>query len=139
MRYTAKSSKPSAFRQGFSMVEVLIGFLVLTIAMASAVQLSFTLARITESNHYLNAAVNLAEGKLEELRNADFNDVVTDADAGQLDENGAAGELFTRSWEVTDDTPATGLKYVKVNIAWSQAGEDKTYQLCGVVEPGSNP
>lgn len=132
-RLLARFGQPR--RGGFSLVEVLMGFLVLSIAMASAVQLSFTLARITQRNHYLNGAVSLAETKLEELRNAVFEEVVTDADVGQLAEDGQAGETYTRSWVVTDDTPVAGLKYVQINVQWAQGGGTESYELCGVVEP----
>jgi prepilin-type N-terminal cleavage/methylation domain-containing protein len=126
-------AKFGSSQRGFSMVEVLAGFAILSIAMASAVQLSITLAKVTQRNHYLNSAVSLAESKLEELRNADFAAVITDADPNALDESGNEGETYTRSWTVSDDTPVEGLKYVEIVVTWNQMGGEQSYRLNGVV------
>ena len=120
-------------RSGFSLIDVLMGMVLLTIALASTYQLTFDTSRLMQRNQYLAAATTLAEYKLEELRNTDYAAVVTGSDEGALNAMGEAGGPFTRAWTVQAETPAAGLKTVVVAVSWSQFDATQTFTLTGVV------
>jgi prepilin-type N-terminal cleavage/methylation domain-containing protein len=120
---------------GYSLIEVLIGMTILAIALASAFALSMNSSRLIANGQYLSSAAALADTKIEELRNLDFENVVTGADSGLLNSLGEAGSTFSRSWAVTDDSPETGLKTVVVSVSWTQWGQARTYTLGGVIGP----
>lgn len=121
--------------RGYSLIETLIGMVVLGIAIASASALLITTSRLSAFNQSLPGATALAEAKLEELRNVDLATVVTGADAGTLNAQGQAGGIYTRTWTVQNNLPLTGLKTVVVAVAWNQFGGTRTYTLTGVLGP----
>jgi Tfp pilus assembly protein PilV len=121
--------------RGFSLVDVLIGMVVLAIALMSAFLLSIETSRLTSQNMHLSAATALAEFKLEELRNTNFASIVTGSDSGTIDEQGNPGGIFSRAWTVADNLPVTGLKTVAVTVSWTQWAQTRTYVLSGVIGP----
>jgi Tfp pilus assembly protein PilV len=124
-------------RSGFSLIDVMIGMVVLAIALASSYHATILFSRTTATNRNLSAAVGLAEAKLEELRNAPFDEVITGADGSPITALGEANGVYTRSWNVADNTPETGLKSVTVLVSWDQWGEPEPheYSLTAVVGP----
>lgn len=124
-------------RRGFSLIEVMIGLVILLIALSAAAALSINNARLISRNQFSVHAANLAEYKLEELRNADYATLAAGTDPTTLSSNGEAmsGGMFTRAWSVTNDTPDVGLKTVEVVVNWQQFGELQEYRLTGVVGP----
>ncbi|GEM_PF-2638880 len=123
-------------RGGYNLLEVLIGMVVLAIALASAFAMSVANARLVERNQNLAAAVNLAEAKLEELRNLPFASVVDGSDDGTINAQGDPGGVFGRAWTVATGAPGfanNDLKTVVVTVQWSQWGETRSYNLTGVI------
>ena len=130
-------SKPDKRRSedGYSMIEMLIGIFILAWVLASAYTLTITTSRIMERNQQLAAASSLAEYKIEELRNSDYDIVTSGSDASPLDSEGNVGGIFSRAWTVTSDSPEAGLKSVVVTVSWSQWGSTHSYTLAGVIGP----
>lgn len=124
-------------RRGFSLIEVMIGLVILLIALSAAAALSINNARLIARNQFAVHAANLAEYKMEELRNADFAALAPGADPTTLTSNGGGGGggIFTRSWTVNNDTPDVGLKTAVVEVTWDQFGATQTYSLTGVIGP----
>lgn len=120
-------------RAGFSLLDVLIGTVVLALAMFSALALAGNNARLVAMNQNLAAASLLAQNKLEELRNAEYATIASGADETELNSQGDVGEMYTRSWTVTNNTPMVGMKSIQVTVSWSQSGETQNYVLNGVV------
>jgi len=124
-------------RLGFSLLEVLIGMVILAIGLASAFAMSVANARLVEKNQNIAAAANLAEAQIEEMRNISFDSLVDGGDGpinsqGQADANG----IFTRAWTVAAGAPSlatTDLKTVVVVVSWNQWGQTRTYSLTGVI------
>lgn len=124
-------------RRGFSLIEVLIGMMVLSIGLASAFMLGWNNARLIENNQNLAAASSLAEYMLEELRNSEF-DMVVDGSDGPMNAMGVSGTggMFTRAWTVQSGAPSiasTDLKTVVVSVAWTQLGQTRSFTLTGVI------
>lgn len=118
---------------GYSLVEMLIGIMILSIAIGSAFSLSVNINRTMLNNQRVTAASNLAEYKLEELRNMPYIQIQNGNDAGTMDGYGNSPGGFSRSWAVTADTPVTGLKSVTVTINWQQWGDTRSYTMTGVI------
>lgn len=120
-------------RGGFSLVDVLIGMVLLGLALMFGLQISIAASRITQSNMHVTSAANLAEVKIEELRNVDYNLVVDGVDPTTINPLGQAGGIYTRSWTVVEDSPDVGLKTVTVLVSWDNVGQTATYELTGVI------
>lgn len=128
----------TTLRMGFNLLEVLIGMVVLAIGLASAFALSVANARLVEKNQNLAAAANLAEYKVEELRNTAFDSIVDGSDGYTLNSKGQydGQGIFTRAWTVSSGAPSLAsndLKTVVVAVSWNQWGQTQTYTLTGVI------
>jgi Tfp pilus assembly protein PilV len=121
----------SANRRGFSIVEVMIGMLVLMIALAAAAALSINNANLVARNQFRAQAASLAEWKIEQFRNTTFANITNGTDANTLASDGSSPGMFTRSWQVFPNTPVTGMKRVQITIQWTQFGGAQTYILSG--------
>lgn len=121
-------------RRGFSLLEMLIGMLLLAIMLGAMAALSVTVSNTMSRNQNYAAACNLAEQKLEQLRNETYANV-DDGDDGEIDSAGTdeGDTIYTRSWTVDVDEPDTGMKTVTISVEWSQWGETRTYELKGVI------
>lgn len=127
------SKKNESANSGYSLIEVLIGIMILSIAIGSAFSLSVQVNRTMLSNQRVTAASNLCEYKLEELRNIQYDLILTDSDAGTIDAYGNSPGRFSRSWVVSTDTPETGLKTITVVVSWSQWSDSRSYSMTGVI------
>lgn len=120
-------------RGGFSLLDVLVGMVILALALFSALALASNNAHLVSANQNVAAASLLAQNKMEELRNATYASVASGSDTGTLNAQGGSGGIFTRSWTVTADSPMVGMKTIIVTVGWSQWGENKNYVLHGEV------
>jgi len=118
---------------GYSLLEMMIGIMLLAWVLASAYTLTITTSRLMERNQQVAAAASLAEYKIEELRNDDPVNATSGSDASTLDSEGNPGGIFSRAWAVSDDSPEAGLKSVVVTVSWSQWGEQQDFTLSGVI------
>jgi Tfp pilus assembly protein PilX len=121
--------------RGFSLIDVLIGLVLLALALMFGLQVSIAASRVTQSNMYISSAANLAEVKIEELRNVDYDQVINGADTGTINDLGEANGRFTRAWVVTEDSPVAGMKEITVTVSWDQMGTASSFDLTGVIAP----
>lgn len=128
---TNKAKKPDPIyahrlrgKDGFTLIELMIAAFILTVGVAALIySITFSLQKSREP-HDRSVAMDLAQQKLEELRNEDYATVAGGQDLDSLgqptsiDPYGQPGGLFTRVWVVEDDVPMTGTKTVTVMVSW---------------------
>ena len=110
---------PAAGERGSTFLEVVVAgviFAFLVIALSPSILSSHRAAAL--SSHSAIAST-LALDKLEELRSLDSTSADltagAHADAGNpMQSDGAAGGVFNQTWQVTDDSPDTGMKLVEL-------------------------
>lgn len=110
--------------KGFTLIEVIIAALVITIAVMGVLDLFVHAARFTTSSEQLVKAVNLGQGKLEELKYTNF-DMVASQGQAQFAEN----PDFSYSVDVVPSAYGYDLKTVTVKVFYMDAGQDKTISL----------
>jgi type II secretory pathway pseudopilin PulG len=123
-----------AFKQhkilAFTLIEVVTAVLVITIVIAGAAFI-FAMGRgqIARQKHY-RAATQLAAQKLEQLKVADYNSVVTSGpeDINNLDID------YTRNTHVNNDPNAT-YKVVRVTVSWEQGNDEPNVSLVTCIAP----
>lgn len=125
-------------RGGYNLLDALIGMVILAIGLSSAFAMSVANARLVEKNQSVAAASNLAEYKLEELRNTDFDSIVDGSDDTPLNSEGQPDShgIYTRAWTVAEGAPSlatSDLKTAVVVVTWSQWGQTRSYSLTGVI------
>lgn len=114
--------RPRLCRGGFSLTEILVVLVILTIGI---VPLSLVQSRarrdVTTSDHYTQA-IALAQSRFEQMKGAGFGAAA--ADSGQ------AGQL---RWTQTVQNVSFGLDRIGVTVTWFDGRSNQTVQMVGMV------
>jgi len=122
--------------QAYTLLEVLFAlFLLVTVFLGLAGMMPI-LIRTNSFSDLTDTAVNLAQDKLEEMKNAfPTSSLLADANSSNngdlenisnfdyqqsnIDGLGRLGGIYTRTWNIADNTPSTGMKTVVVIVSWN--------------------
>lgn len=112
-------------RRGFSLLEVMLTLALVSAGTVAVVEL-FQRARVggTDGENVL-IATDLAQRRLEELRNTAYGSLTNESAASVSSPSGYS--RFTRSVTVT--TPFTNLKQVVVTVSWAAPGGTPSVSL----------
>ena len=112
--------------QGFTLAEVLIALLILTTALFAIMSTTSMLVKEDALNKMRTTATTLAKDKMESLKTdgsiADGSDSVT------MD-----SIVYTRAWDIIENSPTTGMKTITVTVTWSFMGKSKSVSLSTLV------
>lgn len=119
---------------GFTLVEVMIAIVVLSIAVLGFSAMTLGTIRGLSFSDRLTTATTLAQKQMEELNNAPYADVI--ADNYPLENYGdiAGYETFSRAVTIAEATPETNTKTVTVNVWWrDDAGSTRNVNLSTIL------
>ena len=100
--------------QGFSLIEMLISLVILSISLLAIAGLMATTTRNNASATQLTEAINLAQDKIEELSVTPTGNLVP----GNDKKKGSTGIDYSRDWTVLFN-PTGKLRTVTVTVNWS--------------------
>ena len=116
--------------KGFSLLEVLISIVVLSIGLLGVANMQVVAIRINDNANQMTQATTITQDKVEELMALPFNAAAL-ADATPPGEFTTSNEAkptgYTVQWQVDDN--ADGTKTVNVNTTWVNTGEPKSFSL----------
>ena len=101
--------------QGYSLVELLVGIVIFTIAMTAILSMALSSIRGNAATQRMTEARFLAQGKLEELLNV--QPVADLADGNDTPGDGP----YQRTWTITPG-PTASSRWVEVRIDWNDKG-----------------
>ena len=106
-------------RKGFTLAEVLIGFVILAVGILAiaAMQITSTKGGYFSSN--VTQATIFAQDKLEYLKNLSYRD--SDLSSGQHNEGILSGTIFSRQYNVLEDA-GNSMKSITVTVQWTDRG-----------------
>lgn len=110
-----RSFSPPNNNQGYSLVELLVGIVILTIAMTAILSMALSSIRGNAASQRMTEARFLAQGRLEELLN-----VQPVADLADGNDTPGAGS-YQRTWTITPG-PTASSRWVEVRIDWNDKG-----------------
>lgn len=109
--------------KGFTLLEVLIAIVIFTVGIVTIVGLFSTgLVGSTDAEN-TTIAMNLAQRRMEEIRNLDFDTGIVNENKAEV--SGFSG--FQRKVAVTE--PQTDLKQVTVTVYWTSKGGEPNVSL----------
>ena len=122
-------------QQGYTLLEVLFSILIIVAVLLGLSGMTVMVMQSNSTNDFTDIAVDLAQDKLEQLKNALFTStLVADVNSGNnsdlestanfdyqengIDELGRPGGVFARTWNIADNVPKAGMKTVVVIVTW---------------------
>lgn len=119
---------------GFTLIEVLIGISIFAIGLLAVARLQMLSVRNTTVGNLTSQATMLANQKMEEVKMTPFDDLVANEVESDIDGDGNAGGIFTRTTTIAavTGTPAwsTDVREVQVQVQWNAAhGGNRTFTL----------
>lgn len=117
-------------QRAFSLLEVLIALVILAVGMLGLAGLQIMSINGNRFGQEMTVASTLAQNKLEELRQTDFDSLVSSND---ICINQASGVNFDREWTVTEDSPAAGMKTIDVTVSWPGTEADRQVNISTIV------
>lgn len=104
------------FQVGFTLLEVLISLIILSVGLLAVAGMHITSIRGNSFSHHLTQAVVLAESKLEDLKNLAYEN--PGLRGGQPAEQiMRSGVLFTRQYAIA--ALGTSMKMISVTVGWT--------------------
>jgi prepilin-type N-terminal cleavage/methylation domain-containing protein len=113
--------KSSIKSKGFSLIEILIALVILSISLLALAGLMVTTTRNNSFGGHMTEAATFAQDKLESLRTSQWGNVVTGNDRWPEVQNRINGVEYTRNWNVIPNAAAPNdtVKEITITISWN--------------------
>ena len=121
--------------RGVSLVEIMVALTIFTAGVAVAMRTLPEGNASTTKSRNMAVSTSLAEEKLEELMNFDYDDMNL-SDGLHMDSQNPIDSHFTRSWNVTADSPVAGMKTLSVTVEYPPYGANDKVTLATAITIG---
>lgn len=143
-------------QKGLTLIEVLIALTILSIGLLGVALMQVTSISGGMFGREMAVSTTLGQDMLEKLRTLEYTSLTTDnallsgnhpdstdvsdglavgvGSANITDERGqtTGPQIYTRTWSVTDSSPATNMKTLTVTISWTAKGAAHSIIMTGV-------
>jgi len=115
-------------KEGQSLVEIMVALLLFGIGLTLAMRTLPESSTATNRGRNITKATALAQAKAEDLMSLMYSSA--DLDPGtHTDADNPIEGAYARSWEITDDSPVSGMKKVVVTVTFPTASPDSSAVL----------
>ena len=126
MRTQPGAKTLNADNKGFTLIEVLIAILILSVGLLGMASLTVAIINGNKFSNNLSTATTLAQDKMEDIRRAGYANAASETKATMS----SPYSDYKRGVTVTADSPATDMKTVIVKAYWGGASkEDHNVEL----------
>jgi type IV pilus modification protein PilV len=112
--------------QGYTLIEILIGVVLLAIGLLAVAQMQILTITTNTAANQKTTAITLAQDQVELLRMRPYNTL------GNPPLSDSSG-IYTRSWTVQANTPANNMSTVTVTVSW----QGKQVQMQTIIASGN--
>ena len=116
-------TEPRHRQEGFTLIEVMVALTVFTIGILALGALQISSIRGNHTSSAFSEAATLASDRMEKLIHAPYDH------ADLSGEHTETQGLYTLSWAVVNDDPATGCKNIHMVIAFQDRNVQRTISL----------
>ncbi len=110
---------------GFTLIEIMIAIAIIAIGIFGMMSLVITVMKGNTLSKRVTTATTIAQEQLEDFKRMDYDNV----DVGVAAYSGTDQYDIDYYWEadVQDDTPATDIKTITIDVYWSSGGTNTTH------------
>jgi type IV pilus assembly protein PilV len=125
-------------KRGMTLIEVMIALLLLALVSLALMQTAFLGIRENLRNALRDEAVNIAEQRMNELRNTDYNSTDLSLATNQTETAisrtfRAASVTFTPKRDVTQIGTDMTTKQITITVSWDFAGRSYAHQVTTIM------
>ena len=106
-------------RKGFTLTEVLLGFVILAVGILAIAAMQITSTRGGYFSNNVTRATIFAQDKLEYLKNLSYGN--SDLSSGQHNEGTISDTIFSRQYTIVEDA-GNSMKTISVTVQWTDRG-----------------
>jgi prepilin-type N-terminal cleavage/methylation domain-containing protein len=106
-------------RKGFTLTEVLLGFVILAVGILAIAAMQITSTRGGYFSNNVTRATIFAQDKLEYLKNLSYRN--SDLSSGQHNEGTISDTIFSRQYTIVEDA-GNSMKTITVTVQWTHRG-----------------
>jgi prepilin-type N-terminal cleavage/methylation domain-containing protein len=118
---------------GFSLIEILIAIVILSISLLALAGLMATTSRNTSFGGHITEAATFAQDRLEQLRVTTWDNIIT-TEQDPISSVGSTGIAYTRSWTVVSNANDT-LKTITITISWTDQAANSFSLISVILNP----
>jgi type IV pilus assembly protein PilV len=110
--------------KGYTLLELVVAMAVFAVGLLAICSMAHTVIHNNRMSQRLTTAISLAQGKIDDLRVTDYDDIEAETESN-LNAQGVAGNgIFEREVSVAENLTPT-LKVVTVKVFWSDPNPRK--------------
>jgi len=114
--------------KGIGLIEIIIAMLIFGIGISAAIRTLPLSNKASSRARNLTKSTNLAQEKIEELMSIPYTSADLSA-GGHVDPDNPLERIFTRTWNVTDNTPLSDMKQIDVTVSYDTDNPDNAVTL----------
>ena len=113
---------------GFTLIEVMISIAIIAIGIFAVMSLVITVMKGNTLSKRVTTATTIAQDELEKFKNMDYDKIDVDVDVYSGTETAYDIDYYHKVI-VADDTPATDIKTIEVDVYWDPAATSSTHNV----------
>lgn len=113
--------------KGFTLVEIMVAIAILSIALLGLISVTVTVIKGNTFSKTMTKATTWADDKMEKLKSKTYSD------PGLVSGTDTPESSFTRTWTVTSDSPAAGMKTISVTVQWDWQGTTRNVTVRNII------
>jgi type IV pilus assembly protein PilV len=108
-------------RDGFTLIEVLVALLILSVGLLGVAGLTAGIIRGDFFSRNITSATAIAQTQLEAVQNKGYLNANTTNFPSSAATVSMGGVNFSRTTTITDNSPAANMKTISVTVTWNEA------------------
>ncbi len=141
MKAIVNSTQRDSNKGGFTLLEVLIAMVIISVGALGLAMMQGSTAQANSFGNQLTQATTLGQSLIEKLSTTQLDQLTGSGTESDLNEDGAPGGPFNRTWVVADNTDFS--KRITVTVSWnndlvSDADETHSVQLSTITRGAHN-